>query len=53
MSVDGDAIDQTVRNHGKEYVFVDTAGVRRRHRVGKGVEELMVRRFFFPRARRC
>jgi GTP-binding protein len=39
-----DAIDQSVMNHGTKFTFVDTAGVRRRQRVDKGVEEQMVRR---------
>lgn len=39
-----DAIDQTVKDHGKDYIFVDTAGVRRKHKVHKGVEGLMVQR---------
>merc|ERR1740130_1801627 len=39
-----DVIDQTLRREGKEYVFLDTAGVRRGSKVGRGVEELMVRR---------
>jgi len=39
-----DAIDQSVFNHGTQFTFVDTAGVRRAARVNKGVEELMVRR---------
>jgi GTP-binding protein len=39
-----DAIDQSVLNHGTEFTFVDTAGVRKMARVHKGVEELMVRR---------
>ena len=39
-----DVIDQTIKRNGKEYVFLDTAGVRRGSKVGRGVEELMVRR---------
>ena len=39
-----DVIDQTLRREGKDYVFLDTAGVRRGSKVGRGVEELMVRR---------
>lgn len=33
-----DAIDATVRYHGRELVFVDTAGLRRQSRVGEGIE---------------
>ena len=39
-----DAIDQTVKRQGRSYTFIDTAGVRRSARVGKGTEEEMVRR---------
>lgn len=39
-----DAIDQAVVNHGTQFTFVDTAGVRRVSKVNKGVEEEMVRR---------
>jgi len=39
-----DVIDQTLKRDGKQYVFLDTAGVRRGSKVGRGVEELMVRR---------
>ena len=39
-----DVIDQTIKRNGKEYVFLDTAGGRRGSKVGRGVEELMVRR---------
>merc|ERR1740124_992927 len=31
-----DVIDQTLRREGKEYVFLDTAGVRRGSKVGRG-----------------
>lgn len=33
-----DAIDATMRYHGKELVFVDTAGLRRQSRVDEGIE---------------
>jgi len=39
-----DVIDQRVINHNREYVFLDTAGVRRAARVSKGVEQMMVKR---------
>jgi len=39
-----DVIDQRLVSHGREYVFLDTAGVRRASRVSKGLEEMMVRR---------
>ena len=33
-----DAIDSTMRYHGRELVFVDTAGLRRQSRVNEGIE---------------
>ena len=33
-----DAIDAHLRYHGRELVFVDTAGLRRQSRVGEGIE---------------
>ena len=33
-----DAIDSTLRYHGREVVFVDTAGLRRQSRVDEGIE---------------
>jgi GTPase len=33
-----DAIDTTMRYHGRELVFVDTAGLRRQSRMGEGIE---------------
>lgn len=33
-----DAIDATLRYHGRELVFVDTAGLRRQSRVDEGIE---------------
>jgi len=39
-----DAIDTTVRFHGEEIVLIDTAGIRRRGRVERGVEHYSVLR---------
>jgi GTP-binding protein len=33
-----DAIDATLRYHGRDLVFVDTAGLRRQSRIGEGIE---------------
>jgi GTPase len=33
-----DAIDTPMRYHGRELVFIDTAGLRRQSRVGEGIE---------------
>lgn len=33
-----DAIDTPMRYHGRDFVFVDTAGLRRQARVGEGIE---------------
>lgn len=33
-----DAIDASLRYHGRDLVFVDTAGLRRQSRVGEGIE---------------
>jgi GTP-binding protein len=33
-----DAIDTPMRYHGREIVFIDTAGLRRQSRVGEGIE---------------
>jgi GTP-binding protein len=33
-----DAIDAKMRYHGRELVFVDTAGLRRQSRIGEGIE---------------
>lgn len=41
-----DAIDTMVRNHGKEYLFIDTAGVRRRSRIVDRVEKYCVLKAF-------
>jgi GTP-binding protein len=37
-----DALDVTVRADGKDYVFVDTAGVRRKGRVSEKIEKISV-----------
>lgn len=39
-----DAIDSVVRWRGTEYLFIDTAGVRRRGRIARGVERISVDR---------
>jgi len=39
-----DVLDQSVICNKRKYVFLDTAGVRRKTKIGKGVEELMVKR---------
>ncbi len=39
-----DAIDSEVRWRGTEYLFIDTAGVRRRGRIERGVERISVDR---------
>jgi GTP-binding protein len=41
-----DAIDTTVRHYGKEYVFIDTAGIRRRSRIVDRVEKYSVIKAF-------
>ncbi|MDQ7782462.1 MAG: ribosome biogenesis GTPase Der [Desulfomonilaceae bacterium] len=41
-----DPIDTVVRFHGKEYVFIDTAGVRRRSRIVDRVEKYSVIKAF-------
>jgi GTP-binding protein len=33
-----DAIDAPLRFHGRDFIFVDTAGLRRQSRVGEGIE---------------
>ncbi len=37
-----DAIDTPVKHNGKEYIFVDTAGVRRKSRVKEDLEHYMI-----------
>jgi GTP-binding protein len=41
-----DSIDTVVRSHGKEYLFIDTAGIRRRSRVVDRVEKYSVIKAF-------
>jgi len=37
-----DAIDTTMKWHGKEYTFIDTAGIRRKSRVSRKIEKFSV-----------
>ncbi|MDO5131417.1 MAG: ribosome biogenesis GTPase Der [Eubacteriales bacterium] len=39
-----DAIDTRIVYHGKEYVFIDTAGIRRRNKVKENLEHYMIAR---------
>ncbi len=39
-----DAVDTEIVYHGKEYVFIDTAGIRRKNRVKEELEHFMVLR---------
>ncbi len=39
-----DAVDTRVAFHGKEYVFIDTAGIRRRSRIKENLEHFMIAR---------
>ncbi len=41
-----DSIDTLVRHHGKEYLFIDTAGIRRRSRIVDRVEKYSVIKAF-------
>jgi GTP-binding protein len=41
-----DSIDTIVRHHGKEYLFIDTAGIRRRSRIVDRVEKYSVVKAF-------
>ena len=41
-----DSIDTVVRSHGKEYLFIDTAGIRRRSRIVDRVEKYSVIKAF-------
>ncbi|MBI4964644.1 MAG: ribosome biogenesis GTPase Der [Desulfomonile tiedjei] len=41
-----DAIDTVVRHHGKEYLFIDTAGIRRRSRIVDRLEKFSVIKAF-------
>ncbi|MGB8455035.1 MAG: ribosome biogenesis GTPase Der [Anaerocolumna sp.] len=37
-----DAIDTTVKYHGKEYVFIDTAGLRRKSKIKEDIERFSI-----------
>ena len=37
-----DAVDTTVKYHGKEYVFIDTAGLRRKSRIKEELERFSI-----------
>lgn len=37
-----DAIDTTVKYHGKEYVFIDTAGLRRKNKIKEELERFSI-----------
>ena len=39
-----DAIDTRIAYHGKEYVFIDTAGIRRRNKIKENLEHYMIAR---------
>lgn len=39
-----DAVDTRVMYHGKEYVFIDTAGIRRRNKIKENLEHFMIAR---------
>ena len=39
-----DAIDTRIAWHGKEYVFIDTAGIRRRNKIKENLERYMIAR---------
>ncbi len=39
-----DAVDTVVKNHGKEYVFIDTAGLRRKNKIKEELERYMILR---------
>lgn len=39
-----DAIDTVVKHHGKEYIFVDTAGLRRKNKIKEELEAYMIAR---------
>jgi GTP-binding protein len=41
-----DSIDTTVRHYGKEYLFIDTAGIRRRARIVDRLEKYSVIKAF-------
>ena len=37
-----DAVDTTVKRNGKEYVFIDTAGIRRKNKIKEQLEQYMI-----------
>ncbi|MCR4868651.1 MAG: ribosome biogenesis GTPase Der [Lachnospiraceae bacterium] len=37
-----DAVDSKVKNHGKEYIFVDTAGIRRKNKIKEELERFSI-----------
>ncbi|MBQ2577284.1 MAG: ribosome biogenesis GTPase Der, partial [Lachnospiraceae bacterium] len=37
-----DAVDSRVKNHGKEYIFVDTAGIRRKNKIKEELERFSI-----------
>ena len=37
-----DAIDTVISHHGEEYVFIDTAGIRRKNKIKKELEHYMI-----------
>ncbi len=37
-----DAVDTTVKYHGKEYVFIDTAGLRRKSKIKEDIERFSI-----------
>lgn len=37
-----DAIDTTVKYHGKEYIFIDTAGLRRKNKITEDIERYSI-----------
>jgi GTP-binding protein len=39
-----DAIDTRIAYHGREYVFIDTAGIRRRNKIKENLEHYMIAR---------
>jgi len=39
---DIDAIDTTVKYHGKEYIFIDTAGLRRKNKITEDLERYSI-----------
>ena len=37
-----DAVDTKVKNHGKEYIFIDTAGLRRKSKIKEEIERFSI-----------